>query len=479
MKVNPLKPFVLGGMAALLMAQPILSQAFVATLPSKIVNVKYPKEFQALLDEVTVCVLEAEAELYTEKTLKSLPSINHGEKRSCREILETKEFAHNLNFEVDYSKPFGEEGNPVIPTTEQEVLTILSKPLESNENFKNTETLEIAMRLFVELNANFEPEVMALHQEGDLLDMLYLRIYNLAYELPKAQGHPLFSEFMKDIRDSYLRVRGSLFFRALVYYAYENNPDKELYETLARYWIHLEQAANGDVYFKPDENHPLYTDVPDTTPTPPNPDDIGFEDLDHAWKEETNEFWAQENTANAGVSVGTSAPVINREVKTDYAVKQDQCLKTIKTYENGRLISKTTETAAKSEYHRCGLGTLDTAASEQETSRDLFVYYRFGGEDQEWEATKTKLSGDLEEYLTYSQLSSLLTDIAMTHGLGAYKDLNRHLFILDGKPLILEKYSDEKLFIDINQWLKDSNIPLEFGRSPEKTEKPAIGLKDL
>ena len=481
MNICQWKPKIYGGLAALLVMQPLVVQAGIVSLPTKVTTVNYPKSFNQQIEEVAICLTEAEMELYSSKVQQALPELSVKDNRSCREILETKSFAHNIQFSVNYEIPYGEEGNPIVFETVQEVLTILDKPLKLNDGMKSTETLEIALRLFVELNSSKGAEVAQLHEENDMLDVLYLRLYNLLYHLPKAQGHPLMLEFMKDIRDSFLRVKGSQFFRALISYAYRTNPDKELEESLARYVLHLEHAGRGGVTYIPDEDEPLSIELNDETPIPVDPEEMGFEDLEQAWSQAFEEVFKEELKENEQLTVQIPNMMGDKQdIQINYELQDDQCLKIIQTYQNGKLIKKETEKISKADASTCGdFSAQDMESTSPKQEVDLSVYYRYGGKSSEWQKTSITLNDDLQEHLTYSKLGKVLTDIATTHGLGSYEDGDRRLFVLDGKAFILNKYSEPRFLFEINEWLKEQAIPLEFGRSPEQFEKPAIGLDDL
>ena len=51
------------------------------------------------------------------------------------------------------------------------------------------------------------------------------------------------------------------------------------------------------------------------------------------------------------------------------------------------------------------------------------------------------------------------------------KDNQRFLFILSNKTLYLEKYKDKRPVEELNQWLKDNAIDLEFGLNIESKEE--------
>lgn len=470
------KPLMLGGLAAILMLQPLTSHAFAVALPHKIVNVKYPDTFKDKMNEVAVCLLEAESTLYSDKLNAILPDLNIKKDRSCREILESKYYAENLTFNVNF-----QSGGVINPSSKQDRLTILDQPLKANEFYRETESLEIALRMFIELNEDFTFELSEIRKENDMMDMLYLRLFNLLNELPKAQKHPLLTEFIKDIRDSYLRVNPSELYRAFVYFAYDNNKDEALNDTLLRYVAHIELSSDNYDDFIPDENLPLYSDAEDTTPDLPSQeeqDELIFDNLETTWDSFFKEELDKLETENDGVTIESSADLIDEETEIDYVVEDDQCLKITKIYRDDELISEKTKQASKSEEYRCGIVEYTPRVSSEEVSEEaeLNVYYKYQGGD--WIASKIELIDDLDESLSCSYLTDLLIDISTEHGLGYLKDMDRYLFVISNKALVLNSYDEDKTLTEINDWLCENGADLQLGRAPQD-DKPDIGLNDL
>lgn len=54
---------IYGGLAALLVMQPLVVQAGMVSLPTKVTTVNYPKSFNQQIEEVAICLTEAEMEL--------------------------------------------------------------------------------------------------------------------------------------------------------------------------------------------------------------------------------------------------------------------------------------------------------------------------------------------------------------------------------------------------------------------------------
>ena len=480
MKWSKLKSLLAGSLAFGLTSQSLFSYGLTVDLPKKIVNVSYPTEYQQKIDEIAVCILEAEQAIYDKKTLKTLPELNTSDTRTCHEILKTKPYAQNLTFQVDYSRHHAdlEDGALiVIDSTPQSTLSILSTPINLKENsyYKDTETLEIAMRMFQDLNIGLYGELAEAHQENDILDMLYLRIFNMVYELPKAQGHPLMSEFMKDIRDNFFRVSSSRFFRALIWYASENNPDKELSRTLSLYLHQLEYAGIDPGSTTPDENLKLpgEDDVIDETPPLGDFDEIAKEDFENIWNNAYEDAIAEEEKEDLGNSYTSSIPSVERETLKSYRVENGVCMRITSTTENGKEIDRVSEKAPSGEIYRCGDSSLlgnEPTLSDSEANLEFLnpiVSYRYGGEEGEWVHTTLKAK---EGALSYAYLSDLLMTISSELGAGSLQESTRWLYILSGKPLYLEKYKEDWSIQEINQWLASKEIQLEFGLNVEDQE---------
>lgn len=481
MKWTKLKTMVASSLVFGLTTQSLLSYGLTVNLPQKLVNVKFPTEYQQKIDEIAVCVLEAEQVIYDAKTLKTLPKLKTSETRSCHDILKTKPYADNITFQVDYSKSHAdieEDGGLImIGSEKQSPLTILSEPLQLKENpyYKDTETLEIAMRMFQDLNIGLYGELAELHQENDILDMLYLRIFNLVYELPKAQGHPLMTEFMKDIRDNFFRVSSSQFFRALIWYADENNPDKELSRTLKLYLYQLEYAGIDPGSEIPDENLKLpgESNIVDKTPGLTDFEETSREDFSNLWNNAYEEAIAEEDKEDLGNHYEAAIPSVERETLKTYEVKNGVCMRITTTTENGKEIDRFSEKAPSGEVYRCGdsslLGNEPTLSDSEEVVDALnpIVSYRYGGDEAEWVHTTLKAK---EGALSYSYLSDLLMTIASEFGAGSLQESNRWLYILSGKPLYLEKYKEDWSIQEINKWLASKEIELEFGLNVEDQE---------
>ena len=460
---------------------PVLpTYALTVKLPQKVVSVKYPASYQQKIDEVAVCILEAEQEIYDSKTLSSLPKLQTSETRKCREILKTKPYAHNITFEVDYFKshadPDVEDGELIhIDFTPQSTLSILSSPLnlEDSSYFKPTETLEIAMRMFQDLNIGFHGDLSALHQENDILDVLYLRLFNLVYELPKAQGHPIMTEFMKDIRDNFFRVSSSRFFRALIWFASDYNPDKELSRTLSLYLHQLEYAGTDPGSQIPDENLKLPGEENVVDNTPPLTDfvETSRDDFEQVWENAYAEVVAEEDKEDAGQHHAIESPSVSREVLKTYAVESGICMEVTTTYENGQIVDKKTKKADKENIYRCGdsslLAGITPSSDENSELLNPVLSYRYG-KDGEWVHTSIKAK---EGMVSYATLNDLLMTISTELGSGYLQDNQRFLFILSNKTLYLEKYKDKRPVEELNQWLKDNAIDLEFGLNIESKEE--------
>lgn len=63
MNICQWKPKIYGGLAALLVMQPLVVQAGMVSLPTKVTTVNYPKSFNQQIEEVAICLTEAEMEL--------------------------------------------------------------------------------------------------------------------------------------------------------------------------------------------------------------------------------------------------------------------------------------------------------------------------------------------------------------------------------------------------------------------------------
>lgn len=481
MKSKTLQTVMVSSLLMGLMTPVLPSYALTTKLPQKIVSVKYPSDYQQKIDEIAVCILEAESEIYDQKTLQSLPKLPTSESRSCRDILKSKPYAKNITFQVNYSKSHADPGVKdgeliIINKAPQSTLTILSKPLNlTNIPYtKPTETLEIAMRMFQDLNIGFHGDLSALHQENDILDVLYLRLFNLVYELPKAQGHPIMTEFMKDIRDNFFRVSSSRFFRALIWFASDYNPDKELSRTLSLYLHQLEYAGTDPGSQIPDENLKLPGEEDIVDQTPPLTDfiDTSRDDYEQIWDNAYKDAVAKEDQEDLGQIHTIQTPLVSREVLKTYAVKSGVCMEVTTTYENNRVVDKKMKEASKDNIYRCGdsslLAGINTSSDTADDSLlNPILSYRYG-EDGEWVHTSIKAK---EGALSYSALSGLLSTISTELGSGYLQDHQRFLYILSNKPLYLEKYKNNRTIQELNEWLNEEGVELEFGLNIESKDK--------
>lgn len=448
------KPWVRGVLALTLVAQPVLTQAAVIQLPKE-VKVNYPKEFKEKIEDIKICLLKAENKIYDTSVISNQKKSQETEQIKVSEQSNTKEVSCESMIEkyelgdLDNIAPdeLGEEASPYL---------------------KETRELRIAMALFLRLNEDMHGEVAEKQTPDDMVDQALYRIFNLLYELPKAQGHPMIIEFVRDVRDSFLNVIRSEYFKSIIYFFYHQNPDKELSTDLLRFVYHVEQAENVVTDgFVPDEE--MIVELPKTEITIPEselpeltPEEQAKEDLDYAWEQEIEKLEEEEKEENPPVLIMNEEPRIEQTVYVSYEVKNDKCMKITETYMNNKYQGKKSEVAPSEEAYNCGrLEDIDwdnELENEEVESTDPVIYYRYGSEDQLY-STDVSLT---DSFLDYDALVSVLRVISSEKGVGSLGGKERYLFTIVGKPLILSTFEEGKSLEDINNWLKSKKIPIEL-----------------
>lgn len=451
MKIN-WKPWVRGVLALTLVAQPVLTQAAVIQLPKE-VKVNYPKEFKEKIEDIKICLLEAENKIYdsleTSDKEKDLEKSKDSEKPianniHCESMIEKYELSDLDNIAPD---EFKETNSPYL---------------------KETRELRIAMALFLRLNEDMHGEIAEKQTPDDMVDQVLYRIFNLLYELPKVQGHPMIIEFVRDVRDSFLNVIRSEYFKSVVYFFYHQNPDKELTIDLLRFVYHLEQAEESVTEYIPDENMevhlpsaPVIT-LPESQLPELTPEEQAKEDLDQAWEQEIEKIEAEEKEEHPPVLIVNEEPRIEQTVYVSYEVKEDKCMKITETYMNNKYQGKKSEVAPSEEAYNCGrLEDIDWDNElENEDVEDTrpMVYYRYGNEE-DLLPTDISLSEPLFDYET---LVDVLRVIASEQGVGSLGGNERYLFAISGKPVILMNFEETKTLEEVNKWLTSKKVPIQL-----------------
>lgn len=457
MKGKLKKMFLCGGLSTLLVAQPLLSYAAIIELPKE-KPLKYSEELLQRFEDLKVCVLEAEVEIMGAKAPEGTTA------KTCADVMN----------EYGLSKKQ------------------TSDPIDS-PYWKDTTELQAAIDLFVKMGqeASGEDRQLKFEKVNDQWDMIFYRIFNMLYEIPKVQGHPMILDFSKQSRDVYLRHGKFTYFRNICYYFYHNNPDKELTRDLLRYVYHLEESdyfIEIDEYI-PDENSNVYLpgeEIP-SSGLPDDfvkPEDQEKEDLDQAWEETWEEIEKEEAEKNPPVVVPLPQPIPYTETYTSYEVKGDVCMKIVSVVVDGVSQGATETKAPQSEAYNCGRLEDINWDFESETDSELesenvefvepMVYYQYGKEDKLF-STNIVLG---EPVFSYDTLVNVLRVIADEQGVGSLGGKERYLFAIGGLPLVLNTYEDTKTLDQVNKWLTSKKIPVQLLiESPEETAEDTHSTK--
>lgn len=455
------KSLLSGFLAVALVSQPILTQAVVIQLPKE-VKVNYPKEFKEKIEDIKVCLSEAESKIY------NTVAIDEGEADSDHST-EPLEIETNCESMVEKYE-----------LNELDQMFLDKYEGSDSPYIKETRELRIAMVLFIRLNQDMHGEIAEKQTPDDMIDQALYRIFNLLYELPKAQGHPMIIDFVREVRDSFLNVIRSEYFKSVVYFFYHQNPDKELNTDLLRFVYHLEQAEDSVVDYVPDEDMvvevpqgPEIT-LPDSELPELNPDEQAKEDLDAAWEQELEKIEEEEEKENPPTLIVNDEPRIERIVYISYEVKNDVCMKVTETYMNNKSQGKRWEKAPAAEAYNCGrledLVWDDEGVELQEDvqTNQPMIYYQYGKEDKKW-PTNILLDTPVLEYETLVQVLRLIAD---EQGVGSLGGEDRYLFAIGGLPLVLNSYENTKSLEKINQWLISKKMPIQLiVEIPEKTSE--------
>ena len=441
-----MKIFFCGGLSALLAFQPVVSPLMAyAGLPDlpKEEPLKYSDELKKRFEDLEVCVSEAETEILGE-TLTKDPLT-----KSCSDVANE----YGLSWKVN----------------------------ENDSNYaKETAQLKASVDLFVKMGqeAGDEDRMLKFEKVNDQWDMLFYRIFNLLYEIPKVQGHPMILEFSKSSRDVYLRHGKFTYFRNICYYFYHNNKDKELTRDLLRFVYHLEESdyfMDIDLY-TPDENSNVYLpgepipgpEVPEDFVTP---EEQEKEDLESAWEETWEEIEKEELEENPPVVVPSPKPIPTTETYTSYELEGNVCMKVVTVVVDGVSKGTTKTKATNSEKLNCRRvediiwDDFESTESTEELDENVIefvkqevVFYRM---EKDGESYMTEIVSDYHLF-DYDLLVDLLDVISSDHGLGSLGGDERHLFVIEGKALILNAFEGEKSVDEINQWLKEKGFSIEI-----------------
>lgn len=455
MKSKFKKAFFGGGLSMLLVFQPVLSYAALVELPKE-KPLKYSEALLQRFEDLKICVMEAEAKIMEANATEGKTEENRP--KTCSEVMEEYGLEKTSSTEVVDSK-----------------------------YWKDVTELEAAIDLFIKMGqeASDEDRQLKFEKVNDQWDLLFYRIFNMLYEIPKVQGHPLILEFAKESRDVFLKHGKFTYFRNICYYFYHNNPDKELTRDLLRFVYHLEES---DFFMEiedyvPDENSNVYLPG-EVIPSPELPDDFvdpeeqEEQDLEQAWEETWEEIIQEEEKENPPVVIPSPKPIPHTETYTSYEVKGDVCTKVVSVVIDGVPQGTTQVAADASEAYHCGrledIGWDVEVEDEEVDSINLVVHYRYG-EEEELRSTDISL---VDPVFDYETLVDVLRIISSEHGAGSLGGKERYLFAIVGKPLILTTFEEGKSLEDVNGWLKSKKIPIELTMvDPSESEMDSIENK--
>ena len=316
--------------------------------------------------------------------------------------------------------------------------------------------------LFFEINKIDEKnEFLVNRKEGDLLDVLFKRTLNILYDIPMKYGHELVKEFAKELRDSYFSTRYNAY-GDLLRLMIKQNPDSSLNGFFDEYLNQLNVFGT----LGPDQPYD-----PDALPEINSPSvDLSDFDLKEELEAELDKTWdeyyeEEDITIDHSNSIGSStaskdnvyyAPSTSERVtyNVSYDVVGNQCVKSKQKLVNGVASGVEAEIIPDNvAYEYCstdyffylyeGFEDNEGQASSSETNQLTYNYNNEGEKDVRFSLDENKM--------TYKQLKGILDLITKDKGGEIASDKDKILYVLDGKPLIIYSYENEKTIEEVNE----------------------------